>query len=198
MKRVLTIMMLCIFIFTIPLYLNAAESKGQKIAFVDMNKVLEESNLGKEAIKTIKAFVNSKEEMLAPKIKEVQDLENELLQQSSAMSEEAKRKKQDKILDLKRELQKIEIDVQKEVREKQAQLIEPFSKDIKSLLETIAKEKGYTVIFPMNLPIHQHAQTPEGNSVIVPDNRPWTPYISPDADITKLVLERYNNLKKTK
>jgi outer membrane protein len=200
MKRVLIILVACIFLISMLLPVSAAETKGTKIAFVDMNKVLQESKSGMDALKTFNAFAMAKKDMIMAKAKEINDLETDLIQKSSAMNEAAKRKKQDQILDLKRNVQKMQDDAQNEVMEKQAQLIEPIYKELKALLETIAKEEGYAAIMQMTevLPLHHHRPTPDGNSVIVPDVRVLMLYVSDDADITKLVLQRYNSGKKSK
>jgi Skp family chaperone for outer membrane proteins len=198
MKRIIIIAMTCVFIFTIILPVSAAEKANRiSIAFADMSKVFQESKTGMEALKIYNAFIMSKKELLMSKSKEISDLQSEFNQQSSIMNDAAKNKLQDKINELKQEAQKIQSDTQHEAMEKQTQLFEPISKELKALLKTIAKEEGYSAIFQITeaLPLHQHITTPDGNSVIVPEVRALMLYISDDADITNLVLKRYNNMK---
>ncbi|MBF0474083.1 MAG: hypothetical protein HQK93_10205, partial [Nitrospirae bacterium] len=77
MKKLLIILMTCLFIFTIALPVTAAETKNTsaKIAFIDVNKVLQESKTGIEALKTFNAFAMTKKDPLMAKAKEINDLQ---------------------------------------------------------------------------------------------------------------------------
>ncbi len=144
----------------------------QKIGVIDLQKIIDKSNVGKRSSVEIKSQGKKMEQILKKKGAEIEDLRESLDQKSLVMSNEAREaKEQDlrlKIDDLK-SLQRRYQDV---LRDLNINLSKQITKDVFEIVEGIGKQAGYSLII---------------------DRRAGGVVYAPNAiDVTDKVIEEYN------
>jgi outer membrane protein len=118
-----------------------------KMAYVDFNRALNESERGKKATAMLEEMIQQKKTVLSEKENEIRKLDEDLKKQASVLSQEAREKKEDAIKKLIRESQRMTKDFQEDVRKKETDLTRDIQKELVEIVNTMAKEEGYTVIF---------------------------------------------------
>jgi outer membrane protein len=166
MKKILSVLVMVFALIGI--------SKATNIAYVDMEKVMNESEKGKKYKKDLEsklAFYQNKAKDLENKL---QDLQKQL--QSPALNEKAKEDKRKEMRELARQLQLLESQANEELAKMKADAEKSMVADIKKISEKIAKEKNLDAIFYGGLI----------SGVL---------YANPKLDITNEVLKEYNKQK---
>ena len=117
-----------------------------KIGVIDLQKVLETSTAGKTIQATLKKQKEKMETDLKAKGTDIEKiskrLERESMVMSKEMREEKEREQRIKINDFKTLQKKYRTDLQK----LEVQLMNQLQKDIKELVDSIGKKKGYLLI----------------------------------------------------
>ncbi len=117
-----------------------------KIGVIDLQKVLETSNAGKTIQATLKKQKEKMEADLKAKGTDIEKiskrLERESMVMSKEMREEKEREQRIKINDFKTLQKKYRTDLQK----LEVQLMNQLQKDVKDLVDSIGKKKGYLLI----------------------------------------------------
>jgi outer membrane protein len=137
-----------------------ATPRTARIAVIDMSRVSSESQLGKSYASQLEKLQNDISEAAAKKQTELQkmdaairDLQDELQKQGAVLSQDARDKKQQEIVQKTRERQAFFEDGQAEIRrmqeraQQQAQSINnEFQVKLRPIIEQVAKQKGYDVV----------------------------------------------------
>ncbi len=142
MKRVLFAALLLTLFFAF----NAGGA-DLKIGYVDFNKALNESDEGRKATARLEDVIEKKKSLLSEKDKEIKALDEELKKQSSVLSQDSRIEKEDRLKKLIREAQRMSEDFKEELKKKEADLTLEIQKDLMKVVDQIAKEDGYSVIF---------------------------------------------------
>ncbi len=146
----------------------------QKIAVIEVQRIIQESAVGKEALARVQKLQQAKQEDLAKRQKELHDLEQKIQEQGKSLSEDAMEKLQKdyqaKAVDLKR----FQDDAQRDLEEAQRKELKSLEERIMPVIDAVGKEMGYTLVFN------------KFNSGLL--------YASEDADITNAVITRFNTL----
>ena len=172
MNRIVTIVA-CAALAAAPAALAApAESGAQKIAVIEVQRIIQESAIGKESLARVQKLQQGKQEDLAKRQKELRDLEQRIQEQGKSLSEDAMEKLQKdyqaKAVDLKR----FQDDAQRDLEEAQRKELKSLEERIMPVIDAIGKEMGYNLIFN------------KFNSGLL--------FASEDADITNAVITRFN------
>lgn len=144
-----------------------------KIGYIDLQRIVYESDAGKKAKSELDALIKSKQAIVDEKRQNLERLKSDLEKQASVLSPEAKKAKQDEIEKMEREYLRLAQDSETELRKKDAELKEMIVKEIFELMDKIGKEEGYTLILDRSMVIY-------GNKEI---------------DITSMVIKKYNESK---
>jgi len=166
------------FIILLSLFTPSTWATEIKIGYVDLNKALNESDRGKEAIKTLEEMVKTKQALIDEKGKEIKKLDEEIAKQASILTPETMKKKQEQRERLVKEYNRMLRDSQEEVQKKQAEFMQDILKDLREIIKKIGEEEGYTVIF----------EIAEGSIL----------YIPKELDLTDKVIKRFNEASKIK
>ena len=169
------IILLILILFTWGVSAHAAD---MKIGYVDLNKALNESENGKKAKKILEDMIASKQSVITKKEDEIKTFKEELDKQSSVLTPEASKEKQEQLNKLIREGQRMVNDFQEEVRKKETELTQDIQKDLVDIVNKLGKEEGYTIIFE------------RGAS--------GTIYFQKDLDLSDKVIKKYNENISTK
>jgi outer membrane protein len=144
-----------------------------KIGYIDLQRIVYESETGKKAKSELDALIKSKQAVVDEKRKTLEKLKSDLEKQASALSPEARKAKQDEYEKNEREFLRFAQDSETELRKKDAELKEMIVKEVFELMDKIGKEEGYTMILDRSMVIY-------GNKEI---------------DITNMVIKKYNESK---
>jgi outer membrane protein len=149
-----------------------------KVGVVDLMKVLNESDAGKKAKTELEAAIKAKQTVIDEKGKEIEKMKGDIEKQSSVLSAEAKKQKQDELEKMIREYQRTVSDSQNDVKKRESELTNGILREIRAIVEKMGKDDGYTMII----------ENAEG--IIL--------YSKKDLDLTDAVIKKYNESKKAK
>ncbi len=151
--------------------LLAAQETAAGIAYIDSQRVVDESKAGKQSLKELEGFKKKNEEELAKRDKEIKTLEEELQKQKLALSPEAQNQKEEVIRRKGIDLKRFKEDKEQELKELYFKHLNKIKEEIIQVVQKIGQEKGYTLIVNKD------------DSII---------YANPSHDITSLVIEAYD------
>lgn len=173
MTKTTVLILFVLFTLSIPAY-----GADLKIAYLDFNRALNESEQGKKATAMLEEMIRDKKTAVIEKEEEIKKLDEELKKQLSILSPETREEKEDNLKKLVRDAQRMTRDFQEEVKKKEADLTREIQKEIIQVINKIAQEEGYTIVFE------------RGVSGIL--------YFQKQYDITDKVIEKYNESVKEK
>jgi len=171
MKRAVIIAVALLFMFA-----SGAKAADLKIAYVDLNKALNESDEGKKAVKTLEEIVKAKKAAIDEQQQGLRKLEEELAKQESILNPDALKAKHDDFERLKRDFQRMIKDSEDEVEKKRADFMDRIVKEITATIRKTGEEEGYSVIFEKN----------EAGMI----------YSSGKLDLTDKIIKKYNEASK--
>lgn len=128
------------------LFVLSVQAAYAKIGYVDMRKIVAESNQGKEARQTLDSIEKAKKALMKEKIIEIRKLEEDFSKQGSILNDEAKEKKKAEIEKLMVEYQQMRRESEGELQKTEAEFVQKIVLEVRKLLSVIAKEEGYTAI----------------------------------------------------
>ena len=125
----------------------SATTPGGKIGVIEVQKIVQESAIGKESLARVQKVQQAKQEDLQKRQKELRDMEQKIQDQGKSLSEDAMEKLQKdyqaKALDLKR----FQDDAQRELEESQRKELGELEKRIMPVINEVAREQGYALVF---------------------------------------------------
>jgi len=136
---------------TLPAWAQGAPAAVEiRIAVVDMDKVMAESNLGKGEQANIDRLKGDRTALINTKQKELDAMEEQIRNASLSWSDE-KREEQSRQFENKRvELRRLNEDATRDVQAEFNRSMTKLQKAALSITGAIGREKGYTVIFEKN------------------------------------------------
>ncbi len=127
--------------------LLALPASAQKVGVIEVQRIVQESAVGKESLARIQKIQSAKQDDLTKRQNELRDLEKRIQDQGKSLSEEAMEKLQKdyqaKALDLKR----FQDDAQRELEELQRKELGELEKRVLPVIEAVSKELGYALVF---------------------------------------------------
>jgi len=154
----------------------AAVAQEVKIAFVDREKALFSTEQGKRARDELQAKVKAAEGQLKPLADDIQKLQQEIEAKKFVLAQDALRDMQARLLEQQNRYQSKGKELEGQLKIDQARLLSPLEEKLKSVIETVGKEQGYSVILERQVP-----------QLIL--------YSREQHDITDLVVTRFNASK---
>lgn len=122
-------------------------ASGAKIGVIEVQKIVQESAVGKESLARVQKVQQAKQEDLEKRKKELRDMEQKIQDQGKSLSEDAMEKLQKdyqaKALDLKR----FQDDATRELEESQRKELGELEKRIMPVINEVAREQGYALVF---------------------------------------------------
>jgi outer membrane protein len=154
---------------------NNAYAQNLKIGSVDLIKALNESDAGKKAKTDLEFLIKSKQASLDEKGKTIEKMKNDIDQQSSVLSAEARKSKEEELERLIRDYQRLVSDSQNEVKKKEGELTNDILKELREIIEKLGSEEGYSIIL----------EGSEGQIL----------YAKKEMDLTDSIIKKHNELK---
>lgn len=163
----------CVFLFLgLP---QGFAQEATKMAYVDLQKALNEVADGKSAKEKLKKEFDAKQKQLDKKQEDVKKLKEDLEAQAMMLSEDARR---ERAMDLQKkmyELQQLYIQLQGDLSKKEAEATKKIFEKMGKIIEDLGKEKGYDMILERS-----------ESSIL---------YAKPGLDLTDELVRRYNSKK---
>jgi outer membrane protein len=121
-----------------------------KVAYVDIQRAINECNAGKEAKKVITKDVEKIQHLGADKQKELQTMKESLEKQTLMLTPDARAHKEKEYQTKLRDFQRWADDTQNEMRQKQMEMERTISGGLIKVIQKIGVEEGYTFILERN------------------------------------------------
>jgi outer membrane protein len=125
----------------------AAPATGSKIGVIEVQRIVQESAVGKESLARVQKLQQGKQEDLQKRQKELRDLEQKIQDQGKALSEDAMEKLQKEYQGKAVDLKRFQDDAQRELEEAQRKELGDLEKRIMPVITDVAKEQGYQLVF---------------------------------------------------
>jgi len=157
-------------------FLGSALAADLKVAYVDIQKAVNESNAGKDAKKAITKEVEKFQRLIGDKQKELQTMKESLEKQAPMLTPDARATREKDYQNKLREFQRWGEDTQNEINQKRMEIERNISMGLLKVIQKVGAEEGYTLIL-------------EKNETIVL-------FASKTIDITDRVIKAYDGQKK--
>lgn len=157
-------------------WVGSAWTAELKVAYVDIQKAVNDSNAGKDAKKVITKEVEKFQQLVTGKQKELQTLKESLDKQALMLTADARASKEKEYQNKLREFQRWGEDTQNEVNQKRLEMERNISIALMKVIQKIGADEGYTVILEKN------------ENIVL--------YASKSIDITDRVIKVYDAQKK--
>lgn len=149
-----------------------------KVAVMDQQAVMERTKAGRKALEDLKAYSATRQKIINSDDQELKDLEQTL--QDGKLSEQAKQEKQDQFRTKLEAYQRRLADFNREIQQKQREMVAEYSKKIQEAARAVAQKEGYTAVIDKGT---------DGAMKIVLYHRPGI-------DVTDLVVKEFDRQNK--
>ncbi len=149
---------------------------GQNIAYVDLQKVMVESNKGKEAKQTLTQEADRLKKTLDGKQDELQKMKDAIEKQGTTITPEARAEKEKQYQNKLKDYQRLANDYQTEIQQKDMELTQKMLKELEGVIKSLGEKEKYILIV-------------EKSQVL---------YAAPAIDITAKVISSFNEATKKK
>jgi len=157
-------------------FLGSALAIDLKVAYVDIQKAVNESNAGKDAKKVITKEVEKFQRQIADKQKELQTLKDSLEKQAPMLTPDARATREKEYQNKLREFQRWGEDTQNEINQKRVEMERNISVALFKVIQKVGADEGYTLILEKN------------ENIVL--------FVSKTIDITDRVIKAYDAQKK--
>ena len=135
-------------IFALILLITPFISRAQSmnIVFVDLQRVIAESDQGKQVGKTLQEEVNRMKKSIDAKQTDLQKLKDSLDKQGTTMSPETRSEKERQYQSKVKELQRMAGDYEAEMKQKEAEQMQKILKQIEEIVRGLGEKEKYTLV----------------------------------------------------
>ena len=133
--------------FLLLLLLSSSLSAAGKTAFISTKALLDRSPQAIEANKVLRAQFGDRESSLRALAESIQTMEKNYQNDSAIMSDEQKKKAEDKIVQDKRKFQFEQQSLKEDLQAKQRELLQKVQIEIRTVIQSYGKANGFDFIF---------------------------------------------------
>lgn len=163
------VLMLCIFT-------SSSVFAAEKIGFINLRAIMQNSNNGKKAAEDFKKLVDRKSETIKAAENELKKMKDALDKQSAVLTETVKKEKENAYQKKMRDYQILVDDSNKELKAKDEEIAGKLIPEIMKVVRIIGEREKYTLIMEISsMPV---------------------PYFAKENDISKKVIDEYNKQQK--
>jgi outer membrane protein len=149
---------------------------SQSIAYIDLQKVMVESNKGKESKQTLTQEAEKLKKTLDGKQDELQKMKDAIEKQGTTITPEARTEKEKQYQSKLKDYQRLANDYQTELQQKDMELTRNMLKELEGVIKSLGEKEKYTLIV-------------EKSQVL---------FAAPTIDITSKVINLFNEATKKK
>lgn len=118
----------------------------QKIAVVDVNRAVSQTEEGLRATATLKKLFDSRQQELNKKQNDLQKQREDIEKQSKVLSKDALNKRMEDWQRQMMELQSVFVEYNKEIEKKQKELTDPILEKMLGVVKRLASAEGYDMV----------------------------------------------------
>lgn len=149
---------------------SPAISEELKIGFVDAQKVLDESAMGKLVKDSLNEYVQSRQKIVDIEENELKKLEEDLAKQGAVLTQDAKQEREALLQRKYMEYQKKVGELQKEIQQRRTEKLEEFNQNLEKLVRLMGAKEDFSIIL----------NNPASNIII---------YSKPSLDLTDRLIQ---------
>ena len=146
MKRQRVVGMLVALAVSVWCVYAAVAAETFKVAVMDQQAVMEQSKAGKRALEEMKSYSMTRQKIVNADDQELKDMELALQDPNSKLSEQAKQEKQEQFRAKLEAYQRRLGDFNREVQQKQREMVMEYAKKIAAAAQAVAQKEGYQAI----------------------------------------------------
>ena len=117
-----------------------------KVGVINSQRLLNDTNAGKRAKDNLAAFSKNRQALMEVDERELRRMEEDFVKQSSVLSPAAKRDREEQFRRRMQEYQQKATDLNREVQEKQKEVLEGFRDKIETVVAKVAKRLGLQIV----------------------------------------------------
>lgn len=121
-----------------------------KVGYVDVQKAIEKTSMGKKAKDEMKKEAEKKNKDLEKKKADIEKMRDDVEKKKSVLAEEAFAKRAAEVTEEMQKFNMAASKAQSDLQKKEAELLEPIIKKMKTVIEKVAKEKGVSMVIQSN------------------------------------------------
>jgi outer membrane protein len=121
-----------------------------KLAYVDVQKAIEKTAMGKKAKEEMKKEADKRNKDLEKKKADVDKMREDIEKKRSVLADEAFAKRAEELQIEMQKFNQLAAKAQGELQKKESELLEPIVKKMKVVIEKLAKEKGISMVIQSN------------------------------------------------
>jgi len=144
---------------------------GDKVGFINLQRLVKESKMGKAASADIDQLRTEKQDSITAKLRTINGIKIDLETNSELLKDEEKRGRIDELNTLIKDYKRMVADAKEEIKRQDRELVARILKKADGALKKVAKKKKYTIILK------------DPNAI---------GYLDPEVDITDAVLKALN------
>jgi outer membrane protein len=129
---------------------SAALADEMKFAYLDAQKILDQTKAGKQAKKTMEEYRDSRQKIIDLDESEIKRLQDDLAKQASVLGPEARKSKEEMLQKKLFEYQQKVGELTKELDSKKRDILTDFNNGLVAAVKKIAEREGYTFVFDEN------------------------------------------------
>ena len=149
-----------------------------KVGVMDQQLVIERSKAGKRALEELKAYQATRQKIINADDQELKELEQTI--QTGTLSEAAKQEKQNQFQAKIEAYQRRLTDFNREIQQKQRELVSDYSKKVQDAAQVVAQREGYIAVID------------RGNEAMIR----IVIYHQPSLDVTDQVVKEFDKQNK--
>lgn len=150
----------------------AQAQEAIKVAFVDMQRALNESKAGKKALGELQKLMEERKVGLQKQKEAIEKKKDELDKQGLLLNEETRKSRETEVRTLERDYTRTLSDLKEEFGRRESEYTDGIRKELLRVIEKIGKEGGYTLVLERQY------------SAIL--------YAPPTIDLTETLIKRYD------
>lgn len=172
MKKNICLMAGIIFVFFV---CSASSFAADKIGFISLQEIMQNSNAGKKAADDFKKYYDKETQEIKTAEKELKKMKDELDKQGSIMTQSSQKEKESAYQKKLRDYQLLVNDTNEELKKRDQEMTQKLMPGIMKIVRTIAEKEKYTLVIDVaTLPI---------------------PYYAKENDFSKKVIDEFNKAK---
>ena len=172
MKKNICLMVGIIFVFFV---CSAGSFAADKIGFINLQEIMQNSNAGKKAADDFKKYYDKETQEIKTAEKELKKMKEELDKQGSIMTQSSHKEKETAYQKKLRDYQLLVNDTNEELKKRDQEMTQKLMPGIMKIVRAIAEKEKYTLVIDVaTLPI---------------------PYFAKENDFSKKVIEEFNKTK---
>ena len=151
---------LLVMVLAMGCFAASAASAAEKIAYVDTQRVFDETKIGKKYQNIVRDYFKNRKKILDADAEEIKKLQEDYTKQASVLTEKARREKEVKIREKMVAFEKKQTEFTKEVNRKNDELSKQFDDVLMQVLEKIAKKEKISILLNKTINIAPKAEVP--------------------------------------